>query len=38
MRHDVNLFKFILNIMEVMCLVQECMNMPGWMVEIYCKN
>jgi len=26
MRYDVNSFQFILNLMEVMCLVQECMK------------
>lgn len=38
MRYDLNLFEFILKLMEIMCLVQECMNMPSWVVEIDCKN
>jgi len=38
MRYDVNLFQIILNLMEIMCLVQECMNMRGWVVEIDYKN
>jgi len=33
-----NLFQFILNLMEVMCLEQECMNMFRLMVEIDYKN
>ena len=33
MRYDVNLFQFILNLLAFMCFVQECMNMPGWVVE-----
>ncbi len=38
MRYDVNLFKFILNLIEVVCLVQERMNMASWEIEIDCKN
>jgi len=31
-RHDVNLFQFILNLMEVMCLLQEAQKCPvGWL-------
>ena len=37
MRYDFNLFQFILNLMEILCLVQECMNMLGWVVEVNCK-
>ena len=29
MRYDVNLCQFILNLMEFMCLEQECMSMPS---------
>jgi len=28
MRYDMNLFQFILNLMEVMCLVQEAWKFP----------
>lgn len=28
MRYDVNLFQFILNLMEVMCLIQEARKFP----------
>lgn len=38
MRYDVNLCQFILNLMEFMCLEQECMNMPGWVIEIDHEN
>lgn len=32
MSYDLNLFKFILSLMEIMCFVQESMEMPklGW--------
>jgi len=33
MKHDLILFKFILSLMKIMCLVQESMEMPylgGW--------
>ena len=29
MRYDLNLFKFILNLMEIMCLVQESMELSS---------
>jgi len=38
MRYDLILFQFILNLMEIMCLEQECVNMPSWVVEINYKN
>jgi len=38
MRYDLKLFQFILNLMEIMCLEQECMKVPGWVVEINYKN
>ena len=32
MMYDLKLFKFVLNLMEVMCLVQENMKCPiGWL-------
>ena len=32
MRYDVNLFQFILNLMEIMCLVQEALKFSiGWL-------
>ena len=34
MRYDMNSFQFILNLMEIMCLVQESMNMSSWVVRI----
>jgi len=38
MRYHLKLFQFILNLMEIMCLVEECMEIPDWVVEIDCKN
>jgi len=29
MRYDLNLFQFILSLMEIMFLEHECMNMPS---------
>ena len=38
MRYDLKLFRFILNLMEVMFLVQEAWEMPSWVIETNCKQ
>ena len=38
MRYDFSLFKFVLSLMGIKCLLQEWMNILGWVVKTNYKN